>query len=85
MFEFSNNPRDVCRSLQGEEIVKPTLFCKVCYVLYSDIKLLKLLLLLETSGWPPFFILISLLSGLSRCGGCWQNIYNINKNVSLSI
>jgi hypothetical protein len=25
-------------SLQGEKIVKSTLFCKVCYVLFSDIK-----------------------------------------------
>jgi hypothetical protein len=29
------------RGLQGEEIVKSTLFCKVHYVLYSDIKQAK--------------------------------------------
>jgi hypothetical protein len=32
-------------SLQGKEIVKSTLFCKVCYVLNSDIKLVITMLL----------------------------------------
>ncbi len=30
------------RGLQGKEIVKSTLFCKVHYVLYSDIKILRM-------------------------------------------
>ncbi len=40
MFEIYNIPSECCKfqtSLQGEEIVKSTLFRKVCYALYSGI------------------------------------------------
>ncbi len=46
-----------CESLQGEEIVKSTLFCKVCYVLYTDIKPMA----------PPISGMLSYSSKLPLC------------------